>query len=504
MSLLEMKQITKRFPGVIANDQVDLSVQKGDVHALLGENGAGKTTLMNILYGFYQPDEGEIYLQGNRVQIKSPIDAMNLGIGMIHQHFMLVSAFTVLENIILGTQSDDSLLDLRHEREKVIELSNRYGVAIDLDAKIWQLSLGERQRVEIVKAVYRRASLLILDEPTAVLTPMETRELFKTLRSMIDEGHTILFISHKLNEIFQIADRITVLRDGRAISTFNKSDTNKKELAEMMVGRDVTFEYSRKEVEDSEIILSVRDLAALNDKNMKAIENVSFELRKGEILGVAGVSGNGQRELAEVISGLRKATAGHVHLKDEDITNKNRRHILHSGVGFIPEDRTDTGLIMDFSVSENAILEDHDNKPFSRNYVLDGNEIRSFTERLISEYNIKAASISYSTKLLSGGNLQKLLLARELTRKPQVLIAAQPTRGLDVAATEYVHKTLLEEREYGTAILLISEDLEEILALSDRIMVIYEGKIMGVLVNKNVDLGEIGMMMTGTVYEAKA
>ena len=504
--VVEMKGITKRFPGVVANDHIDFEVRAGEVHALLGENGAGKTTLMNVLYGLYQPDEGEIYIRGRKVTLRSPRDAIALGIGMVHQHFMLVPPLTVVENVILGLRSSRGpFLDTDRAEKRIADLSKRYGLKVDPRAQIWQLSVGEQQRVEIIKALYRGADILILDEPTSVLTPPEVKELFSVLRRMAEEGKAVIFITHKLHEVMAVSDRVTVLRDGRVVSTLDTEDTDERKLAKMMVGREVLFRVAREEVERGEIALEVRDLWVMGDKGLPALKGISLSLRQGEILGIAGVAGNGQGELAEAITGLRRATRGKVLIAGKDMTNRPSGEIIEAGVGYIPEERIRRGLIMDFSVAENAILETHHRPPFAdgwflpfaKGWFLNNQEIDRYVERLISDYEVKTPSKDVPVKHLSGGNLQRLILARELSREPKLLVAAQPTRGLDVGATEYIRRKLMEQRARGTAILLISEDLDEILSLSDRIAVMYEGEIVGIVPAEEAEVEEIGLMMAG-------
>ncbi|MGC8817183.1 MAG: ABC transporter ATP-binding protein [Candidatus Hadarchaeum sp.] len=502
-----MRGITKRFPGVLANDHVDFEIRSGEIHALLGENGAGKTTLMNILYGLYQPDEGQILIRGKPVTIRSPKDAIELGIGMIHQHFMLVDPLTVTENVVLGLRSSkEPLLDLDVAEKRIIELSKKYGLKVDPKAKIEQLSVGERQRVEIIKALYRGAQILILDEPTAVLTPPEVKELMKMMKKMAKEGLAVIpFITHKLPEVMEVSDRVTVLRRGKVVATIPTKRTNKGDLAKKMVGRQICFGVKRKKVKPGKVVLSVEDLEALNDKGLPALRKVSFEIREREILGIAGVSGNGQRELAEVITGLRKATGGKVIILGQDVTNKTPKEITSLGVGHIPEDRVGTGLVMNFTVAENLILGSQSEPPFVNRWFLpfnvkwflDKKEINRYADQLIKEYDIKTPSRDTPARNLSGGNLQKLILARELSRKPKLLIANQPTRGLDVGATEFIQSKLEEQKEKGTAILLISEDLDEIMCLSDRIAVIYEGQIVGIVPAEKAKIKDIGLMMAG-------
>jgi len=505
--VLEMRGIVKNFPGVLANDHVDLKIKAGEIHALLGENGAGKTTLMNVLYGLYQPDEGKILIKGKPVTIRSPKDAIDLGIGMIHQHFMLVDPLTVTENVVLGLRSPkEPLLDLVTAEKKIEELSKKYGLKVDPKARIEQLSVGERQRVEIIKALYRGAQILILDEPTAVLTPPEVKEMMLMIKRMAKEGLTVIpFITHKMPEVMAISDQVTVLRRGKVVGEIATKRTNEKDLAKKMVGRQVSFGKKRKKVKQGKVVISVKDLEALNDKGLPALKKVSFEVHEREIVGVAGVSGNGQRELAEVITGLRKATSGKVTILGKDVTNKPPKEITDQGVGHIPEDRMGTGLIMNFSVAENLILGSQSKDPFvnkwflpiNKKWFLDKDEINKHADQLIAEYNIKTPSRDVPARTLSGGNLQKLILARELSRKPKLLIANQPTRGLDVGATEFIQTKIEEQKEKETAVLLISEDLDEILSLSDRIVVVYEGNIAGIVPAEKAKIKDIGLMMAG-------
>jgi len=495
---LEMRGITKRFPGVLANNRVDFDVLSGEVHALLGENGAGKSTLMKILYGLYQPDEGEIRLNGEAATIHSPADAIHLGIGMIHQHFMLVPTLTVTENVALGLKSSRGLrTDLDRVKARIVELAGLYGLQVDPDAYVWQLSVGQQQRVEILKALYRGAALLILDEPTAVLTPQEVDEFFVTLQQMKRDGHALIFISHKLHEVLQLCNRVTVLRDGQAIDTKLIEGSTKQQLAEMMVGRPLGMQPPKKPVETKEVRLSLRDVEALNDRGRTALRGVSFEVRAGEIVGLAGVSGNGQRTLAEVIAGLRPSTAGEVALGGRNITGQRPRQIMDLGLSYIPEERMKDGMIRDFNIAENIILREFDRPPYSRLGFLNRGTIQSNSRQLVKEFSVKTPSLETPAKNLSGGNIQKVILAREISRGPQVIVAAQPTRGLDIGATEYVHSRLLEQRELGTATLLISEDLDEILALSDRILVIFEGRIMGDVPRAEATAEKLGLMMAG-------
>lgn len=494
----ELVEISKQFPGVLANDRVSFDVRAGEVHALLGENGAGKSTLVKILYGLYQPDSGEIRLNGQPVSFHSPAAALAQGIGMIHQHFMLVPTLTVAENVALGVKSDRGpLLDLAHVRRRLIELSKAYGLKVDPDAYVWQLSVGEQQRVEIVKALYRGGALIILDEPTAVLTPQEANELFVTLRQMREQGHALIFISHKLYEVQDLSDRITVMRDGRVVDTIPNNGVEQRTLARMMVGRDVQFQPERAQVEAGDVRLSIRDLYAHNDRELPALRGVTLDVRAGEVLGVAGVSGNGQRELAEVIAGLRPAQSGEVRLDNVSILKLPVTQRLKAGLSFVPEERNRHGSIGEFTVAENLVLQNHADAMFMRGPFFDFAAIARHANALIGRFNIKTPSHDTRAKNLSGGNLQKLILARELSRSPRVLVAAQPTRGVDIGATEYIHSVLLEQRRSQVAILLISEDLDEIMALSDRIAVLYEGEIVGVVARDAADVEHLGLMMAG-------
>lgn len=499
---LTMKNITKRFPGVLANDQVCLEVNTGEVLALLGENGAGKSTLMKILYGLYRPDEGEICINGKPVTIHSPRDAMDLGIGMVHQHFMLVPTLTAVENIVLGLPSTRGfILDLDRAAERIIKLSKDYGLKVDPWSYIWQLSVGEQQRVEILKVLYRGAELLILDEPTAVLTPQEVEELFVTLEGMLKLGHSIVFITHKLKEVMRVSKHVTVLRAGRSVHNVVTAETNEKELARMMVGRDLAQDLPRSALTPGDVILDIQDLHALNDQGLPALNGLSLQVHAGEIVGLAGVSGNGQRELSEVIACLRTAKSGSVRIQDKNIFNHLPENAIEAGLGYIPEDRLTVGTIPTFSVRENLIIKDLNRPPLSHNGFLDLKAIRSFAEGLVQDYDVKTPNIETHSQSLSGGNIQKLVLAREIHRNPAILVAAQPTRGLDIGATEYVHQRLIEQREKGRAILLISEDLDEIMALSDRIAVIYEGRIMGILPAKQAEREQIGLLMAGVEHQ---
>mgnify|MGYP006282738909 CR=1 FL=1 len=499
---LEMNSITKCFPGVRANDCVEFDVHAGEVHALLGENGAGKSTLMKILYGLYQCDQGNIFINGEYVEINSPNDAINLGIGMIHQHFMLVETLTVAENVALGMPSSRGpLTDLDRVSERIVELADIYGLRIDPQAYIWQLSVGQQQRVEIIKALYRGAALLILDEPTAVLTPQEVDELFVIMNQMTEDGHGLVFISHKLHEVIEISDRVTVLRDGRKIGTKPTSETTKADLASWMVGREIGFAPDRGDDNITETRLELDRVSCRSDRGTPGLRDVSLEVRSGEILGIAGVSGNGQTELAEVITGLRKVTQGKILLEDDDITDDLPGDRTDRMLSYIPEERMRDGMIQDFTVAENMVLREHHKQPYSHYGLLDLKAIANHSDRLIESYQVKTPSRETKAKNLSGGNIQKVVLARELSREPRVIVAAQPTRGLDIGATEYVREQLLKQRRDGAAILLISEDLDEILALSDRIAVLYEGEIMDILPGEEATPDHLGLLMAGVKEE---
>lgn len=497
-TVVEMRNITKRFPGIVANDNINLKVKKGEIHALLGENGAGKSTLMNVLFGLYQPEEGEIYIHEKKVKITSPNIANDLGIGMVHQHFMLVEPFTVTENIILGTEPKKGAnIDYTNAVKKVREISEKYGLKVDPTAKISDISVGMQQRVEILKTLYRGADILIFDEPTAVLTPQEIKELIDIMGNLVKEGKSIILITHKLKEIMAICDTVTIIRRGKTIDTLKVSETNPDDLAEKMVGREVSFGVEKSEPKIRETILTVEDVVAKNNRGITMLDHISFEVRSGEILGIAGVDGNGQSELIEVLSGLKKATSGDVKIKGKSIINNNPRKIAESGVGHIPEDRHKHGLVLNFSVSENMVLKSYYKKAFNKGGFLDFGKIRSYAKKLIEEFDVRTPSESTLARALSGGNQQKAIIAREVDLDPEVLIAAQPTRGLDVGAIEFIHKRLVDQRDKGKAVLLISLELEEILSVSDRIAIIYEGKIVGVVDPKETNEQELGLLMSG-------
>ena len=498
-NIVEMQGITKAFPGIKANSDVHFELKRGEIHALLGENGAGKTTLMNILYGLYTPDAGKIFINGEEVHFATARDAIAHGLGMVHQHFMLVQRFTVAENIILGQKSPRFPLveNMDEVNARLMEISDRYGLTISPNALIRTLSVGEQQRVEILKALYRGADVLILDEPTAVLTPQEVEDFLKILRKLTDEGKSIIFITHKLNEVLSISDRVTVLRDGKNIGTMETKNADEETLARMMVGREVLFHLEKNPLHTGDVMLSVSGLSAKNDRGMDALKNVSFDIRSGEILGIAGVDGNGQSELEQVIAGLRAAESGTVRINGKDVTNHSPKAIGEAGLAHIPSDRYKMGLISAFTVAENSVLERVEKKPFTHNGMLDIKAIFAEGLRLVKKFDVRTPSIQTKAGKLSGGNAQKLILARELARKPKCLIAAQPTRGLDVSAIEYVHQQLLNQRDEGVAILLFSTELTEILQLSDRIAVMFNGEIVGIIDAENADVLEIGLMMTG-------
>lgn len=494
--VVSMRGIVKRFPGVLANDAVDFNLKKGEIHALLGENGAGKSTLMNILAGLYRPEEGTIYVEGKPVTFASPRQAIGHGIGMIHQHFMLVPSQTVTENILLGLDNPRFFLHLPRYESVIADLSHKFGLDVDPKAKVWQLSVGEQQRVEILKMLYRGVQILIMDEPTAVLAPSETGQLFKTLRSMTAEGKSIIFISHKLNEVAEISDRVTVLRRGKVTAAgIPAKGVTKAELAHLMVGRDVTFNYNKKPCQAGEKLLEVKDVYAENDKGLPALRGVNLNLRQGEIVGLAGVAGNGQRELAEVITGLRHCTKGTIHMAGEDLANQSVKQGIRHGISHIPEDRNHVGTAPNLSVTDNVIMKKYNQPPIAKGWMMSAIAAEQYAAELKQAYDILAPSLNTPVRLLSGGNVQRVILAREISSQPAVMIAMQPTRGLDVGAIEGVHRLLLAQRDAGASVLLISEELDELLELSDRIYVLYEGEVMGEVTDG--DLEKIGMMMTG-------
>jgi ABC-type uncharacterized transport system ATPase subunit len=497
--ILECRHITKRFPGVLANDDVSLSVAPREVLALLGENGAGKSTLMNVVYGLFSRDSGEILVDGELVDIKSPADAIALGIGMVHQHFMLVEPLTVAENIVLGNEptSAGGVLDRATARTRVVEIAEKYGLKVDPDVRVLDLSVGMQQRVEILKALYRQARILILDEPTAVLTPQEVDELFRIVRGLVDEGLAVVVITHKLEEVMDFSDRIVVMRRGRVVGETRPSESDQRALAHMMVGRDVVLRVEKEASTPGETVLEIHDLHALDDRKLEAVRGVDLEVRRGEIVGIAGVDGNGQRELIEVVTGMRKPSGGAVRLLGRDITHADPRATIAAGVSHIPEDRQRFGLVLEFDLIENIALGDHTRAPISHFGLLDRGAMSETADKRISDYDVRTPSSAVHAGNLSGGNQQKVVVARELGRNPELLVAGQPTRGLDVGAIEFVHTQILAERAAGKGILLVSMELEEIMSLSDRVLVMYEGRIVREFEGGTVNEEELGYYMTG-------
>lgn len=499
---VEMIDITKRFPGVLANDKVTVRIKKGEIHAIVGENGAGKTTLMNQLYGLYHPDSGEIRVFGKKVILHGPRDAIKYGIGMVHQHFMLVDTLTVAENVVLGSEPERGLnFDLREARKRVKELSEKYGLLIDVDAKIEDIPVGMQQRVEIIKTLYRGAEIIILDEPTAVLTPQEVEELFAIMRNLKKSGKTLIFISHKLNEVMEISDRITVMRNGRVTAELETARTNEREIARAMVGRDVVLKLDKAPHEPKDIVLEVIDLWVKDNRHLDAVRGVSFAVRAGEIVGIAGVAGNGQTELVEAITGLRKVERGKVLFLGRDVTGEHPRVLRELGMTHIPEDRHKHGLVKPFPAYYNVVLGRHHKTPFSISGFLNHREIRRYAAELMEEFDVRPRIIEHLGGNFSGGNQQKLVVGREIKAQPKVMVVAQPTRGLDVGAIEFIHRQLLRMREQDVAILLVSMELEEIFSLSDRILVMYEGQIMGEVRPDETSVEEVGLMMAGKRLE---
>jgi simple sugar transport system ATP-binding protein len=504
--ILDAKGITKRFPGVLANDHVDFDLRKGEIHALLGENGAGKSTLMNVLYGLYRPDEGEVIVAGNKMQLNSSRDAIKHGIGMVHQHFMLIPVFTVTENIMLGAETDHRAtpnegplvkLDRKEVSKKVRDISHQYGLEVDPEAIVGDLPVGVQQRVEIVKALYRNANILILDEPTAVLTPQESEDLFEIMHQLTEKGVSIIFITHKLKEVLAIADRITVMRAGRVVGNANPNETDEAKLATMMVGREVILTVQKKPSQPKEEILKVEDLRVKDMRGLPAVNGVSFSVRAGEVLGVAGVQGNGQTELAEALTGLRHIEGGHFTLSGKDLTGQPPRPITETGLAHIPEDRQRHGLVLSYSVADNMVLCDYYQPRFSRGSVINQAQVDANAQKLIKEYDVRTPSAFVNAGKLSGGNQQKVIVARELSRPVKLVIASQPTRGLDVGSIEYIHKEIIIMRDRGVAVLLISAELDEILSLSDRIAVMYRGQIVATVDRKDATREQLGLWMAG-------
>ncbi|WP_258360718.1 ABC transporter ATP-binding protein [Moorella sulfitireducens (nom. illeg.)] len=493
--LVEMRGITKVFPGVVANDGVNLSIQAGEIHALLGENGAGKSTLMSVLTGLYRPDGGEIYIDGQKVNFRSPRDAIAAGIGMVHQHFRLVGPFTVTENVALGLKGG-LRLNLNKLAGEIAALSKEYGLQVEPQARIWQLSVGEQQRVEIIKLLYRHARVLILDEPTAVLTPQEARDLYRTLKKMAARGCAVIFITHKLQEVMDAADTITILRGGKTVATVKKNETSEKDLARMMVGREILWQVSKPAARKGDKVLEIKNLKALNDRGLPALKGINLTVHTGEILGIAGVAGNGQRELAEAIAGLRPCQDGMITVAGQELGQCDPCRVINAGVGYIPEDRLGMGLVPNLGAVDNLLLKEYRHPRWGRVF-LNRLAARDWAKELIERFQVKTAGLNAPVKLMSGGNLQRLLLAREISNRPRLLVAVYPARGLDVGATETVHRLLLEQRAAGTAILLISEDLEELFRLADRIAVMYEGEITGLMGVEEARIEDIGLMMAG-------
>lgn len=497
-NVVEMKGITKIFPGVIANEDVDFELRKGEIHVLLGENGAGKTTLMNILYGLYQPEKGEIFVNGSKLNIKNPSDAIANGIGMVHQHFMLVHNFTVAENIILGSEPKNGMkIDMKKANADVAALAKQYDFKVEPQSIIENITVGQQQKVEIIKALYRGAEILILDEPTAVLTPQEIIELGVILKNLVKEGKSIILITHKLKEVMSMSDRVTVVRRGKVIGTVNTSETNIEQLAEMMVGRKVNLTVEKKAANPGKTVLKIEDLKALDQRGLPAVNGINLEVKAGEIIGLAGVDGNGQSELIEALTGLIKTQSGKVTLNGKDITGKTPREIIESGVAHVPEDRHKRGLVLKYSLAENAILGVHYKQPYAKGIVMDYNKIKEYAKKIIKEFDVRTPNEDVLAAKLSGGNQQKMVVAREISKDPELLIVSQPTRGLDVGAIEYIHKRIVEERDKGRAVLLVSLELDEVLALSDKIAVIYDGQIVGIMDRKDATEQKLGILMAG-------
>jgi general nucleoside transport system ATP-binding protein len=504
MPVLEVRNITKRFPGVLANDRISFTLEAGEIHAFLGENGAGKSTLMNILYGLYDPDEGEILVNDKPVTIKGPNDAIALGLGMVHQHFMLVPTLTVAENVMLGTEiTNGPFLDEKTANKRIGELSERYGLAVPPDAMVLDLPVGVQQRVEIIKTLYRGADILILDEPTAVLTPQEADDLFATIHSLVERGKSVIFISHKLKEVLKIADRITVLRRGRVAGTARPEESTEESLASLMVGRDVELTVHKEEKTPGGAALQVEDLVVLDDRRSVAVDSLSLEVREGEVLGIAGVQGNGQTELVEALTGLRGIVSGTVRIGGHDVTGATPRRILETGVAHIPEDRHRHGLVLTYPISDNTVLSTYYKPPFANGIVIDDEKIDNNARKLVREYDVRTPGIEVAAGKLSGGNQQKVVVAREFSRPIRLLIASQPTRGLDVGSIEFIHANIVSKRDEGVGVLLVSAELDEILALSDRIAVMFKGKLLATLDAKEATREGLGLLMAGITGEGR-
>ncbi|BCD24672.1 nucleoside ABC transport ATP-binding protein [Bacillus cereus] len=502
--VIEMNNITKVFPGIVANDDITLQVKQGEIHALLGENGAGKSTLMNVLFGLYQPEQGEIKIKGKPVKITNPNIANDLGIGMVHQHFMLVHNFTVTENIILGNEpKKNGKIAVEEAAKEIKQLSEQYGLAVDPHAKVEDISVGMQQRVEILKTLYRGAEILIFDEPTAVLTPQEIHELIQIMKKLVQEGKSIILITHKLKEIMEVCDRCTIIRKGKGIGTVDVAETDEHKLAELMVGRQVNFKTEKIEAKPMEEVLSIANLIVHDTRKLPAVKGLDLTVRAGEIVGIAGIDGNGQSELIEAITGLRKVESGSIAIKGKEITNWPVRRITEEGIGHIPEDRHKHGLVLDFSVRDNIVLQTYYKNPFSKKGILNFSKITEKAKALIEQFDVRTPSEQTLARALSGGNQQKAIIAREVDRNPDLLIAAQPTRGLDVGAIEFIHKKLIEQRDNGKAVLLLSLELDEILNVSDRVAVIYEGKIVAIVDAKETNEQQLGLLMAGGTGKEK-
>lgn len=504
-NVIEMREITKVFGDFVANDKINLNLQKGEIHALLGENGAGKSTLMNMLSGLLEPTSGEIVVNGQSVSIDSPSKASHLGIGMVHQHFMLVEAFTVAENIVLGNEMTSGIsLDMKKAHQEITELSEKYGLAVNPKAKVADISVGAQQRVEILKTLYRGADILIFDEPTAVLTPAEITELMSIMKNLTKEGKSIILITHKLDEIRAVADRVTVIRRGKSIETVAVGDSTSEELAEMMVGRSVSFTTAKQASIPGDVVLGIENLVVDENRGVPAVKDLSLEVRAGEVVGIAGIDGNGQSELIQAITGLRKVKSGHIAIKGTDITKLSSRKITELSVGHVPEDRHRDGLVLDMTLAENIALQTYYKEPLSKNGILNYNKINDYAKQLMAEFDVRGASELVAARGFSGGNQQKAIIAREIDRDPDLLIVSQPTRGLDVGAIEYIRKRIIEERTNGKAVLVVSFELDEILDLSDRIAVIHDGRIQGIVLPEMTNKQELGILMAGGVIEKEA
>ena len=502
---LEVKNITKRFPGVLANDQVSLDLKRGEIHALLGENGAGKTTLMNMVYGLYHADSGQILVDGKEVEVKEPTDAINLGIGMVHQHFMLIPVFTVAENIVLGNETVKGLqLDRRAASQRIRELSQQFGLEIDPNAMTGELPVGVQQRVEIIKALYRRCNILILDEPTAVLTPQEANDLFRIMRELTQRGVSIIFISHKLKEVLAIADRITVLRGGRVVGETTPAQSDEHSLAAMMVGREVLLTVEKEDAQPKQAVLQVEDLRVKDKRDHEAVAGVSFEVRAGEVLGIAGVQGNGQTELVEALTGLTRSFGGKVTLAGQDVTNATPRHLVDVGIAHVPEDRHQFGMIESYPIADNMILNTYYQEPFSHRGTMNNKAVEEHAQQLVAQYDVRTPSVYTTGGSLSGGNQQKVVVAREFSRPIKLLIAAQPTRGLDVGSIEFIHRRIIEQRDAGAAVLLVSAELDEVMSVSDRIAVMYRGKVIATVEAKSATREQLGLLMAGVAPDQVA